>query len=481
MAKEVTDASIFIMQYPGVYPNETVKAAMDKYYGMLEEIGSTTVSTDDLIAGKVKAPKLIGSVKVTEEMLRFNAYKYAPEYEPMMNADIAKQFGYKDIFAMITFGACDDSNTQPTPPEARDTLLVSQIFHEIENFEPIYPGDTLYMVRDRVDVKDLTPVEGSIYRHLYQKDYGTTYNQDGKIVCKCCFSTMESVKIYKEEFLPKPRKEMGFPDFWEAPDWTNRPALIYTDNDYENLKEIWRNESIRGAEPMYWEDINIGDKANPSAYGPIMESVTPLQPYGQGIAGVRCLKHDILDSEKAAKLIRDEKTGVLMSPIHEENFPETPDGLKGSPQPEGMPGGESVEGNVIDTADIHKAGPNRSALINLITRDIALGHVMNYIGYTGKIRKIKWGIMPSDTHSAMNHPVPYSGDFEVFTRRIRGMENSGITVHGLTTDVAIIKSEVTDKYVVNGRHMVDIVFWAETYNTHEIWITGMVEVELPTK
>ena len=469
----------FIMQYPGVYEG-AAKKGMEKYFAMINEINNTQVSVEDIVAGRVAAPKLGGVLEVTEAMMKFQANKYAPDFKPLFDAECAKAYGYKDIYAMPCFGSCDDTNTQPTPPEARDTLLVSQICHEVECVNPIYPGDTLYMIRDKVEVTDLTPESGSLYRHLYQKDYGTTYNQHGEVVCKVCFGTMESVKIYKDDCLPKPRAEMGFGDMWEDPDWLSRPAHVYTDEDYEYIKSIWANECNQSEVPLYWEDVNVGDQPAPSAYGPILEGVTPMQPYGMGIDGCRSLKKEIMDPETFKTLARDEKTGIWASPDHEVNCPTTPDGKCAPKQPDGMPGGAAAEGGEINTSDIHKAGADRSALINFFTRDIALGHVMNYIGYHGKVRRVRWSIMPADVHTAMGKPVPVAPGYEIFTRRIPGMENSTMPAHGLTTDLVVIKSQVTDKFIVNDRHMVSIVFWAETIEG-DAWETGVVEVELPSK
>ena len=383
----------FIIQYPGLYEG-AAKEGIEKYFSLINEINNTQVSVEDIVAGRVTAPKLGGVLEATETMMKYQSGKYAPDFKPLFDAEIAKAYGYKNIYAMPCFGACDDVNTQPAPPEVRDTLLVSQICHEVEFVNPIYPGDTLYMIRDKVDVQDLTPETGSIYRHLFQKDYGTTYNQRGEVVCKVCFGTMESLKLYKEECLPKPRSEMDFGDIWEAPDWLSRPPHIYTDEDYEKIKNIWANECNQGDVPLYWEDVKVGDEPAPTAYGPILEGVTPMKPFGMGIEGCRSLKKEIMDPEVFKTLVCDEHNGIWSSPNPEVNCPTTPDGMSAPKQPDGMPGGAAITGEV-NTADIHKTGADRSPLINFLTRDIALGHIMGYIGYHGKICNMRWSIMPS--------------------------------------------------------------------------------------
>lgn len=478
MATKTVNPEDFVIQYPGVY-HGAAKDAMDKYFAKMELINNTTVSVEDIISGKVGEPKVGAVLQVTEAMVRYNSEKYAPEYGILHDADLAKKYGYKDIMAMPAFAACDEIYMQATPPEARDTLLVSQLCHEVECYEDVYPGDTVYMVRDKVVVNDLTPVEGSIYRHLHQENYGTIYKQTGAIVAKVKFTTMESVKVYKEECLPKPRTEINFGDIWEAPDWNSRPAHYYTEEDYETLKEIWRNECTQGEEPLYWEDVNVGDKPAPSAFGPILESVLPVIPYGMGVGGCRTLKKELLDPELAKTLVKNKVTGIYASPDPEVNVPAIPDGATGMEQAEGMPGAKKDSGEV-STTDIHKAGEDRSALINFMTRDIALGHILGYIGYHGKIHKICWSIMSPSTHAAMGKPVPKAEAFEIFTQRIPGMEQSDVPVHGLTDDVAVIRSYVVDKYVSNGRYMIKLVYSAETLEG-DAWNTGMAEIELPSK
>lgn len=43
----------------------------------------------------------------------------------------------------------------------------------------------------------------------------------------------------------------------------------YTDDDLARLDEIYAAEQIRGAEPRWWEDVNVGDSLPPMAKGPL--------------------------------------------------------------------------------------------------------------------------------------------------------------------------------------------------------------------
>jgi hypothetical protein len=60
------------------------------------------------------------------------------------------------------------------------------------------------------------------------------------------------------------------------------------------------------------------------------------------------------------------------------------------------------------------------------------------------------------------------------------MRGKYVSEHGLTQDVAIVKSEVTGKYVQDGQFMADLVWWIETIDG-KIWLEGAATVKLPSR
>ena len=62
-----------------------------------------------------------------------------------------------------------------------------------------------------------------------------------------------------------------------------KPA-IYTDEDIARIDEIYAMEQRRGAEPRYWEDVEIGEKMPPYCKGPL--TVTELIVFHAGGYGV---------------------------------------------------------------------------------------------------------------------------------------------------------------------------------------------------
>jgi hypothetical protein len=469
------DPNDFVMLYPGVY-TEKEKALVEKYLAdnkALEERGEVDVQA--LVKGTLPkdTPGLGLSFVVTEAMVRYNNEKYDPENPVLNDAEYAKKLGYKDIIAMPCFGANDDVFMVPYPPEARDTLLVSQLNHSITSYLPIYPGDTLYLVSNSRHVTDYTPTEGSIYRSVVLRSTGSIYNRRGEKVNDVVWRVTESLKIYKEG--KKPAK-MGFRDMWEAPDWMSRPAHYYTDEDWEYIKDLWSKEKRRGSETLYWQDVKIGDEPTWTVDGPILESLAPTKPWGMGTGGSRTMKKEIMDPKIFKTMIKAKQDGIYRLPNREDYIPAIPD----DPATVPMPPMHDDDIAAIDTADIHKQTEARAVLINFLGRDIAVRHINNWMGDRGWIFNIRWGIMPAEAHRTLGKNVPTNPDAEYFLEKVPYMKGMHVLAHGLTGDLALVKSYVYDKYFRDGEPFVELIWWIETIEG-DIWLEGGATVKLPSK
>lgn len=469
------DPADFETIYPGVY-NEREAEAVPRYLAdnkALEERGP--IDPQALAAGALPAgtPGFSATLPVTEAMVRYNNAKYDPDNPLLHDADYARSLGYKDILAMPCFGAHDDTFMVPYPPDARDTLLVSQLNHSVTNYAPVYPGDTLYLIADKRNVIDRSPVEGSVYRQVTLASWGSVYNQRGEKINDTTWRVTECEKIYKPGKRPE---KMGFPQMWEAPDWTDRPAHFYTDADWDYIKGLWAKEYRRGAEPLYWEDVTVGDQPAWTVDGPIDESLAPTAPFGMGSGGSRTLRNEIMDPEIFATMIRGENDGIYRLPDRDAYIPPVPDGVK----PFFMidPEGEEL-GAAVDTQDIHKAGPDRAALINFLGRDLAIRHLNNWMGDRGWLHNIRWGIMPVEAHAALGKIVPKDPGGEYFLGKVPFMAGKHCLAHGLTGDLAIVKSYVYDKYVRDRDFCVDLAWWIETIEG-DIWLEGGATINLPS-
>lgn len=45
----------------------------------------------------------------------------------------------------------------------------------------------------------------------------------------------------------------------------------YTEEDWEFISDLWDKEFIRGADTLYWEDVQVGDHPTPICSGPWTE------------------------------------------------------------------------------------------------------------------------------------------------------------------------------------------------------------------
>lgn len=467
----------FIILYPGIY-SEREKTLLDAYLKECEAINNRgMVDVKALVSGTLPedTPGIGPVVPVTENMVRYNHQKYEQENPLYNDEEYAQKAGYKTIPAYFTFGAHDDSYTTPFPPEARDTLLVSQLSHSVDNLAPIYPGDTLYMVHDKREITDITPEDGSIHRTLALRGEGSIYNQNGVKVNHVVFNVTESVRTFKEGKKPE---VMGFPEVWEAPDWEKRPEHYYTDEDYEWMKNIWKNEEIRGAKARYWDDVKVGDEPKATLEGPIIESVLPTAPYGMGIGGTRTMKKEILDAEIFKTMIKREQDGIYVLPNKKDYTPAIPDNAQVTML---FDDGRKTDDGDVDTSDIHSTeGEQRAAIINFFGRDAAIHHVNNWMGDQGCIKNISWSIMCPETHEAFGKKVPRNPNYVNYLKQAPAMKDKIMNSHGLTRDIALVKSVVTEKYVKNGKYLVKLIWWIEEI-TGSIWIEGSAEVELPHK
>ena len=262
---------------------------------------------------------------------------------------------------------------------------------------------------------------------------------------------------------------------WEAPDWMRRPAHYYTDDDWEFIKGIWSKEKRQGAEPLYWEDVSIGDEPTLTADGPILESIMPTAPWGMGLGGSRTMKKEIMDPKIFKTMVRGEKDGIYRLPNKADYVPPVPDDPATVPMPE-----MTKDDADIDTRDIHKATETRGVLINYFGRDIAIRHIHNWMGDHGWLYSIRWGIMAPETHAAYGKIVPVNPQAERFLEKVPKMKGKFVTAHGLTGDLGIVKSCVYDKYVRDDQFLVELGWWVETIDGY-LWEEGGATVKLPSK
>ena len=455
----------FVTVYPGVW-TEREKPYAEEYYAKIKELEDRgPIDVEALISGKIEkgTQGFSNILKVEEDMMLYNAKKYDPENKLYTDDAYAQSLGYKAKIAMPAFAAHDDSFLTAFNGKGRDFLAVTGLHHEIEQLKPVYAGDTLYLVKDKLEMIDLTPAEGSIYRNLVLKTYGSVYNQNGEKVIEVLFSARENLKSYEDP------ADMGDQRGWESPDWWTRPEHYYTDEDWQEIFDTWAKEDYRGDKILYWEDVNVGDMPNVTIDGPIHTSCMPTPPYGMAVNGSRTMK-ELADPAERAKMKRDERFGVYVPEDMTQWNPEVPE-YDDPRKKMGPPPGAAMP----------KPDPNpkRTIFINFLGRDFAIHHINNWMGTHGWIQNIRWGIM--------THPTEQGFDFPKNTavcemiEKIPCMAGKKCNTHGLQYDVMKIHSQVYDKYEKDGEHFVELGFWITTLNDDEIYEEGGATIKLPSK
>lgn len=459
----------FVTFYPGIYTDRE-KAALREFLDVCDAIAKRgPVSPADIVAGKVTEDMPgVYTQLMTEEIIRYNNAKYDPDNPIYNDEEYAKKQGYAGLPALQMIAGHDDTFMAPFPRHARDYMLVSGLNHEVQCYAPVYAGDTMYFIVDARHILDLTPLEGSEFRSFAIETSGCVYNQRGELVNTVAFRCVENLKALTD---PENMMEPDERD-WIGPDWASREEHFYTDEDWDKIISIWKNEHRQGAEPLYWEDVPIGFRPADTLDGPIDDSIEPTFRLGMGNGGTRTLRKEIMDPEFRATMYRSKQNGIYRMPVRTDSWPKAPD-MKIKYDEEYGGGFRSV-----DLPDDQES--DRFMLINFMGRDVALRHLNNFMGDHGKLVEIKWGIMSPDSMASRGFTVPKSPNAMDFLSVVPFKKDEPITEHGMERDVMWIKSYVYDKYCADGKHYVRLAWWVDTI-LGETYESGWATVELPSR
>ena len=438
------DYTGFEFYFPGEYSAED-KEILARHQAELDKINNRgPIDVQALIEERLPegTPGIGVRMEVTEDLMITMSKKYDPDNPLYFDRDYAAKTRFGDIIAFPTYAGHDDSYTYQPPIDLYDARFVTGLNHSITMHKPVYLGDVLYCVCDHVKFDDITLPQGSFYRTFAYENVGNIYNQKGEIV-------MDVIYRFKWGMRRRidPAKRVPFKEKY---DWhADRPLHYYTDEDWDFIRGIWAKEARRGAEPLYWEDVNIGDEPAWTVDGPVDETVSPTPKIGMGFGGTHTLRKEIMDPEIFKTMVRDERDGVYR-----------------------MPGGPNHNDKV-------KFGESRGQLINYLARDYCVRMLTNWMGDEGWIENIKWGIMarvPGYDDKIAQYPDPE----QWFLHRVPYMKGRFADTHGLIGDLSINKGYVSDKYIKDGKHYVDVTIWSETI-TGEVFFEGRAAIVLPSR
>ena len=488
--------SEFITYYPGKY-SEKDWAALEGYLAINEGIAARGEITKERIDNKEvargKTPGFRGGRRVSPVETGKDARKFDLHNPLYSDDDYARSMGYKERLAFPLAAMPDAAFYIGAPPELFQFLLASGLNHHFELYRPVYPGDIMYCVIDKRQVRDITPEAGSQYRTLEIYAEGRILNQRGELVASGHSSIKESLKNYADpEKDPSPLYNWDNPDYhtpgvWESGDWWARPAHVYTDADWADIVARWKKEVRRGAEPLYWEDVQVGTMIPETIEGPFttaaMQRGMPKHdkpapggdpgqdpdhmPGAGGPGGPeedfgppdmpedptidwRTTKDKILNPETFASMRRCPENGIWYT---QEDYPQL-----------------DAEGKL----------PRRKTIGNYMPAAFMYKTLFDWMGDRGILRRFSWGIM-FENPGVPKEQVPDSPRTPNFLENVPFLKDTKITAHALMGDLCINNAYITDKYYQPGvGHCVELTWWCKTYEG-DIFEAGRAAVVLPSR
>lgn len=120
-----------------------------------------------------------------------------------------------------------------------------------DHYRPILPGDSLYQFEgfDKVEVKESEFGGRSVIvtrRHVRM-------NQNAEVVSVARYNVIHIERAGAREKKEKPTFE----------------PTHYSPEDIDRIDALYADETIRGSEKRYWEDVNVGDELQPRTKGPL--------------------------------------------------------------------------------------------------------------------------------------------------------------------------------------------------------------------
>jgi acyl dehydratase len=473
---DLLDCDAWEVNYPGVYDDPEIAKGLRELNAKLAQINNRgDINVKDLISGKLDGtPGVVKRVDrglsglkderagttITPERMKSAADAYGENNPLFTDKNYAKNTKYGDLIAFPFI--VEPGGWPEVPSGLGDYKLISDLNVSYAFHKPIHEGDALFTVLDRQDCVDITPAAGSYYRTYAISGTGRAFNQKGELVAEGSHMVKETYRRHKD-----PAKRFtGGVSRWESPEWWFfRPPHQYTDKDWEEILKIWKDEKIRGAEVLYWDDVKVGDEPTPRGVGPIVSDVQTDILMSSKLSTDQ--KQNVLDPKIFATMKKN-KRGVYVLPQYVEKRPA-----------EG-PSTTQV-GGVPELA--HRDG--RAVVQNSVCAKWAAGMLFNWMGDQGWLQRFAWDIMaaPAGYPSYVIPPFsqrPALYDKFPYMEKVPYLKGKRADCHGMEGDFIIARAYVFDKYQKDKEHFVDLTWWCETLDKY-IVEEGFATVKLPKK
>jgi acyl dehydratase len=390
-------------------------------------------------------------------------------FDPLFSdREYGKKTQYGDAIAFPLMLTLELMPAMPKQEGIGDYMVVSGHNDTLNYYRPIHAGDTLFTIYKEQHSVDITPALGSHYRTFAVSGVGQVYNQRGELVAEGANILKESFRRHKDPAKRNPDKSQA----WESPDWWhNRPAHQYTDQDWDKILSMWKKETYRGEEPLYWDEVKVGDQPSPIAVGPMLaeEETDMVFAIPDWCTDV---KKTLVSSEGSSKLVKN-KQGIWVPPEHAEKKPRSKPFT-----------GAGVDASVTKTPELANRDW-RGVLQNAVCSRYAAAMLYAWMGNQGWLQRIGWDIMynlpgysPSMIPYITKPMMPALFDRYPYMEKVPLMKDKRVSTHAMEGDMIVSKAYVTGKYEKNNEYFVDLIWWVETID--EVLIEeGFAVVKLP--
>lgn len=394
--------------FPGQYTKEQQADLDQRNAQLIHRDDPEAVKTEK--RAKAQGPFRLHTVtKVTEELIQ--GYSKDRFSSPLyLDAAYARSTKYGSMIAPPEmFG---DANFPMWRHETFEPMTTGNDGGLLEFMKPIRVGDTITMDRDFEEILDTTPKEGSDRREFTFVGGTKFVNQDGELVAYS--------EGYGRNAMPTTEKADGPAAAIETWGMKVDPQHIYTEDDWEKIYAMWDQETVRGGDTLYWEDVEIG-------YTPPAYSSHPLTMVDAVYLAMTEL--NLLEMAGMAKhVLRTQRNNP-------DQVLTTPDGIKHM---------RRVEQSINTMGEFP-----RLFVMMAYGRRIMMNMITNFIGDEGWLRRLNWRNGP------MANPI---------IRQAPGFENAVCDTHICIGDMVIAKAVAVRKYVDNEGNKVDFICWTETFD-----------------
>jgi hypothetical protein len=382
--------------------------------------------------GPQKAASAAANIISEADIVKYNS-TWDP-YNPLFNDKAyAQKAGYPNIPAFPAFQGPSGESVSGIPRDLGDSWYFANDGGRMEFYTPIFAGDSLTSQTEKLIFEELT-LAGSDLRMFLDGGTSSARNQKGELVVRNTGTTRQAYRKIIDG-----SQKISFTE--NMSEWTKDfPKGHYTtDEEWAYIQELWKKETIRGSQKLYWEDVKVGDQPTWTCSGPIgyMDIIGWNGGGQKGLAWRNKM-------EETKTEFRDQYGNYL--PLQSMHY-----------------GGRNIPGS-------------RMVFYNSTAANHIIRMVTNYIGDAGFVTKYHWHF--KQLFKEMQVARFQGGEY---LDLVPSMKGKTCTLHGSEGDTVIAKGYVTKKYKnEKGEGIIDITCWGETLDNRIIQIVA-ASAKLPLK